>query len=217
MRNQKGQESIQDKVDSAVTADPSIQYFRDGAIRRTRYISTQATSGPRSSQSEDHADGELDRALEVLATGPLRAFGEWPIDKFTKGPPGVYSIWNDDEFLYVGIAYRDPSDTKNSQARGVWGRLSTHASGRRSGDQFNIYICDRFVVPDLNDQDRDDLRAGARLLDSRTREYIREHLAFRVQLTDTGATARRIEHHIRTPGLPHKGRPLLNPSGTEPD
>ena len=35
------------------------------------------------------------------------------------------------------------------EAKWLWTRLGSHASGRRSGDQFNVYICDRFVVPAL--------------------------------------------------------------------
>lgn len=75
-------------------------------------------------------------------------------------------MWNNDLFLYVGMAYAHRTET-NPRARGVYGRLQSHASGRRSGDQFAIYICDRFVVPHLS---RDDLDALARGEDSSTAE-----------------------------------------------
>ena len=32
------------------------------------------------------------------------------------------------------------------------GRLASHASGRRSGDQFLIYVCDRLVLPRLGNR-----------------------------------------------------------------
>jgi hypothetical protein len=38
---------------------------------------------------------------------------------------------------------------QRAAAMGLWTRLNSHASGRRSGDQFNVYVCDRFVVPAL--------------------------------------------------------------------
>jgi hypothetical protein len=56
-------------------------------------------------------------------------------------------VWRGDEFVYVGISYRDPTATTNKGAKGLYGRLASHASGRRSGDQFCIYVCDRFVLP----------------------------------------------------------------------
>jgi hypothetical protein len=36
------------------------------------------------------------------------------------------------------------------KAKRLWTRLNSHASGRRSGDQFCVYVCDRFVVPALS-------------------------------------------------------------------
>ena len=212
MRGQKGQEDIQARVDAEVDGDPSIEYMRDAkGIRRTRFISPTLRSQV-VPPSVAAADVALERGLSELEVGQVHTFREWPVDTFPKGPPGVYTVWHGDDFLYVGIAYRDPKDTNNPQARGVWGRLSTHASGRRSGDQFNIYVCDRFIVPELSDDDRDALRAGSRLLDTRTRDYIRDNLCFRVYITDDGTTARKIEHHIRTHGLQRSGRPWLNPS-----
>ena len=74
-------------------------------------------------------------------------------DSLRAGPSGVYTIWNGGVFLYVGMAWAHRDDS-NPKAVGVFGRLSSHASGRRSGGQFCIYICDRFVVPELNADER---------------------------------------------------------------
>jgi len=123
----------------------------------------------------------------------------------------VYTIWRDEEFLYVGISYRDSRETANSAAKGVFGRLASHASGRRSGDQFNIYVCDHYVVPELTADDMDALRDGDRFLDARTREYIATHLQYRVWVAPSGAEARRVEAHVRRSGLPAYGKPVLNP------
>jgi hypothetical protein len=69
----------------------------------------------------------------------------------------VYTIWRDGQFVYVGMSGRgaQPEDftvvpgQPPGGAKGLWTRLNSHASGRRSGDQFNLYICDRFIVPVL--------------------------------------------------------------------
>ena len=91
--------------------------------------------------------------MQELAAGPLFRFADWPSDLVPRRAASVYTVWRDDEFIYVGMSGRgaqredfvaDPG--QRSQARGLWTRLNSHASGRRSGDQFNVYICDRFIV-----------------------------------------------------------------------
>ena len=88
-----------------------------------------------------------------LVDGTLHSFSSWPDTTVPKGPPGVYAIWRGTEFLYVGISWREPTLTASGMSKGLWGRLDSHASGRRSGDQFCIYICDRFVLGQLTNQD----------------------------------------------------------------
>lgn len=149
-------------------------------------------------------------AISSLEVGPAHAFRDWPADDLAAGPSGVYTIWHGDLFLYVGMAYAH-RDERNPRAHGVFGRLKSHASGRRSGDQFAIYICDRYVVPHLSGAELNALAEGERLLDPLTREYIHTHLSYRVVLTDSGATARRLESLVRGIGLPRSGRPLINP------
>ena len=149
--------------------------------------------------------------LSGLETGPLHLFGEWDNSPAPRGPTGVYTVWRGDEFVYVGISYRDATETTNKAARGLWGRLSSHASGRRSGDQFCIYICDRFVLRTLSAADIDNVAEGSLSLDALTREYIRTHLAYRFLVTPTGGEARNLERVIQRGGLPSGRRPLLNP------
>ncbi len=153
----------------------------------------------------------LDSLALALQDGPAHRFHEWPPTDFTVGPSGVYTIWNGPEFLYVGMAWQHRGDT-NEKAKGVFGRLASHASGRRSGDQFCIYICDRYVIPHLTDDELRQLGNGARILDQRTRDYIRTTLTYRVVFTDSGAHARELEHHIRRHGLPAAGHPAINPA-----
>jgi hypothetical protein len=149
--------------------------------------------------------------VRELEDGSDHSFGDWPPSHFEVGPTGVYTIWRGADFLYAGMSYVHRSDTANQQAKGVFGRLAYHASGRRSGDQFCIYICDRFVVPRLSAEDMAELAQGARILDLRTREFIREHLRYRVAVTSSGIEARALESFLRREGLPRAGRPAINP------
>jgi hypothetical protein len=95
-------------------------------------------------------------------------------------------------------------------AKGLWTRLNSHASGRRSGDQFNIYICDRFIVPALTPGQQRDIGEGRLLLDQMTRSFIREHLSYRFVVHRDGAQALAVERAVRAGGLP-AGQPYLNP------
>jgi hypothetical protein len=153
---------------------------------------------------------DLETMSRDLEDGQQCGFGEWPATHVAVGPSGVYTIWDRNEFLYVGMSYAHRVDAHKPQAKGVFGRLASHASGRRSGDQFCIYICDRFVIPRLSADDLAELAAGNRLLDGRTREFIREHLSYRVVVTDSGHDARALEAHIRSHGLRRAGRPHIN-------
>ena len=99
---------------------------------------------------------------------------------------------------------------QRSQAKGLWTRLNSHASGRRSGDQFNLYVCDRFIVPFLTAIQRREIGQGRLLLDQLTRDFIREHLSYRFVVYGDGAEALAVERAVRAGGLP-TGRPYLNP------
>jgi hypothetical protein len=153
---------------------------------------------------------DFDSAIQELEDGPAHRFSDWPATHFEPGPSGVYTIWDADAFLYVGMAYAH-RDEANPKANGVFGRLRSHASGRRSGDQFAIYICDRFVVPHLSRDEVEALARGERLLDARTPQYIQDHLTYRVVITASGSDARILEARVRSDGLPRSGRPKINP------
>lgn len=146
-----------------------------------------------------------------LEDGPAYRFSDWPATHFPSGPSGVYTIWYGSTFIYVGMSYAHRDDLDNAKAKGVFGRLASHASGRRSGDQFCIYICDRYVVPQLDVADLEALAIGARILDARTRDFIHDNLRYRVVVTPSGAEARALELFIRRGGLPRTGRPQINP------
>jgi len=113
---------------------------------------------------------------------------------------------------YVGMSGRamnaDPLDTRR---RGLWTRLNSHASGRRSGDQFCVYVCDRLVVPDLTTEELEALRDGELSLDARTKAYVRDNLAYRFVVVPDSATAFAIERLVQSGALVEAGKPILNP------
>ena len=156
--------------------------------------------------------------MEELETGLLFRFADWPAAQVPRRAAGVYTVWRGPEFIYVGMSGRGaqhedfvaPAGPQTATAKGLWTRLNSHASGRRSGDQFNIYICDRFVVPALTPSQLADIGAGLLLLDQMTRDYIREHLTYRFAICRDGTQALAVERAVRLGALTAR-RPYLNP------
>jgi hypothetical protein len=73
-----------------------------------------------------------------LATGTAYPFSEWPNPEVPTFGAGVYTIWHHDgRFIYVGMSGRGmTADTEyRNKPQGIYTRLQSHASGRRSGDQ----------------------------------------------------------------------------------
>lgn len=155
--------------------------------------------------------------MNELQAGPAYKFADWPNDQVPRRAAGVYTVWRNAELIYAGMSGRGAQSEdfvarpdQPDKAMGLWTRLNSHASGRRSGDQFNIYICDRFIVPVLTPDQQRDIGSGSLLLDQLTRSYIREHLAYRFQVCGDGTAALATERAIRGGSLP-AGRPFLNP------
>lgn len=155
--------------------------------------------------------------MNELQDGPAYKFADWPNAHVPRRAAGVYAVWRREELIYAGMSGRgaraedfvaDPSQP--GRAQGLWTRLNSHASGRRSGDQFNIYICDRFIVPILTPDQQHDIGSGHLLLDQLTRAYIHEHLTYRFEICPDGSQALATERAIRAGSLP-AGRPYLNP------
>ena len=154
--------------------------------------------------------------LHVLETGPSHLFADWPNPSVPKVTAGVYTIWRHDRLVYVGMSGRGlvperlESAGKPAKAKGLWTRLDSHASGRRSGDQFCVYICDRFVIPGLSHQQQEQIGDGVLSLDALTRGYIHEHLGYRFVTVGSGNDAFALEREVQRGGL-RAGKPFLNP------
>ncbi len=157
----------------------------------------------------------LDQASTTaqLSSSPLRWFRDWPDVNVPNFGAGVYTIWNDEEcFVYVGMSGRSISSQTAIPNRpyGLVTRLHSHVQGRRSGDQFCVYVADRFVLPTLTQDDIADIASGRHSLDAHVRRYIHAHLGYRYCMCADGAEALALERQIRRGEWP-KGKPLLNP------
>jgi hypothetical protein len=101
-------------------------------------------------------------------------------------------------------------DTESVKQKGLWTRLNSHASGARSGDKFNIYVCDRFIIPTLSADQLQAVGDGTLLLDVLTKRYIREYLGYRFAIMLDSASAFRVERLVQGGAL-DGGKPILNP------
>jgi hypothetical protein len=78
-----------------------------------------------------------------LSQGPAYLFADWRNIAVSTFGAGVYTIWHSDgRFIYVGMSGRGmTTDTiRRNKPQGIYTRLQSHASGRRSGDQFCVYV-----------------------------------------------------------------------------
>jgi hypothetical protein len=154
----------------------------------------------------------LHEALEVLEDGPIYKLADLPNNTAPPvGPPGVYTLWDGDDFLYCGMVYMDAAHTTNPQARGVWGRLDTHRRFKRTSN-LGVQLMDRVIIPALTTTDLRALRDGSLDLQHRLREWGTERVTYRAWISPDGAMARRVEVVVRHEGLPRAGRPQLNPA-----
>ena len=60
---------------------------------------------------------------------------------------GVYVVWQGDLLIYAGMSGRQIEKNLGKKKYGLITRLDSHAKGRLSGDQFNVYVANRLVVP----------------------------------------------------------------------
>ena len=111
--------------------------------------------------------------LQRLTDGPLHPFTDWPNGGVVPDvAAGTYSIWRADELVYVGMSGRllsaddIASARREGRTKALYERLEAHASGRRSGNQFCLYVCDRLIVPELDTDQQEQIRRGELSLDA---------------------------------------------------
>jgi hypothetical protein len=148
-----------------------------------------------------------------LARSTPQSFAEWPNSSVPTFGAGVYTIWHvDDRFIYVGMSGRGmTAETKRRNTpQGLYTRLQSHASGRRSGDQFCVYVADRLVLPTLSRDEIAAIASGRHAMDAFVRRYVHENLRYRFAMLPDGASAYAVEAAIKN-GTWEFGCPLLNP------
>jgi hypothetical protein len=156
--------------------------------------------------------------LRVLSRAPLREFSRW--EQHRADVPttawGVYTVWahveGEERLMYVGMG---GTSSRREDGAGLLSRLSSHASGQRSGNRFCIYVCDRLVLRTLSDEDIAEIAAGRLSLDSRTREVIRSKFGFRLVSVPDARTALDLEKAIKR-GVLGELPYLQNPHRIEP-
>lgn len=155
--------------------------------------------------------------LNVLEGGTKHYFRDWSKSVVPKICAGVYTIWKDKQLIYVGMSGRSLNAeiiqqhrNTGTKAKGLFTRLQSHASGRRSGDQFCVYVADRLVLPTLTNEQIQAIASKKLNFDNLIREFIRTHLFYRYVETENDKEAFQLENEIKSGAL-NAGKPLLNP------
>jgi hypothetical protein len=148
----------------------------------------------------------VEEQLRQLCDGTEHRFAEFATAGSTvpRTGAGVYTIWDAAGVLvYVGIAGRNPSGS------GLASRLRSHASGRRSGDQFCVYVADHYVMPDLRREEIEAIRDARLSMDQLIREHIHATFTYRFVQSDSYAEAMAVENAVKGGALGQA--PRLNP------
>src|SRR5262245_47397190 len=154
-----------------------------------------------------------DQHVTELSRGPSYSVASLPNPSVPTFGAGVYTIWHKDgRFIYVGMSGRGitAETIRRNTPQGLYTRLQSHAGGRRSGDQFCVYVADRLVLPNLTQKEIADIASGRHQMDAFVRRYIHENLSYRFVMLPDGAAAYTVETAIKNGKWAH-GRPLLNP------
>jgi hypothetical protein len=144
--------------------------------------------------------------IKALLDGPVHRFSDALSSEIPASGAGVYTVWDDHRHLvYVGVAGRNP------HGKGLANRLRSHASGRRSGDQFCVYVADHYVMPELSRGQVREIAASELSMDGLVRERIHADFAFRVATVQDYKAALAVETWIKS-GSARCGPPRLNPA-----
>jgi len=161
----------------------------------------------------------MQEALIILEQGTRHQFADWPNPDVPEVAAGVYTIWDGTSLIYCGMAGRSLTVESllahredATKVTGLRVRLGSHASGRRSGDQFCIYVADRLMMPQLTSLQIAAIARRELSFDNLVRDYIRQRLSYRFAETKAGTEARDLERAVQEGAL-DAGKPLLNPRG----
>lgn len=80
-----------------------------------------------------------------------------------------------------------------------------------SGDQFCVYVANRFVIPSLKHEQLVKFTHGEHTLDQLTKMYIHNNFEYEFIVVSTSKEAYQLETKARS-GLVFSSKPLLNPA-----
>jgi hypothetical protein len=140
-------------------------------------------------------------------------FSDWPNSDVPAVAAGVYLVWDRDELIYCGMSGREfeKAVAANRKRYGLFTRLSMHAGGRLSGNQFCVYVANRLVIPSLRPEQLALFRTGELTLDALTHKYIIQQFEYQFAFVQTSAEAFALERLCRD-GSVFGQKPLLNPA-----
>jgi hypothetical protein len=142
--------------------------------------------------------------IAALLSGPAHRFADPSATEVPTSGAGIYTVWDEGgQLVYVGAAGRNP------QGAGLARRLRTHASGRRSGDQFCGYVADHYVLPELTPEQIEAIAGSQLSMDELVREKVRRSFTFRVATVLDYSTALAVESWVKS-GAADCGPPRLN-------
>ena len=98
---------------------------------------------------------------------------------------------------------------------GLVTRLESHAKGRLSGDQFNVYVANRFVVPSLTAEQQSQMSSGSLTLDILTRQFIHHYFQYQYLIVGQSKEAFAIKRLCQA-GYIFNQKPYLNPIELSP-
>ena len=140
-------------------------------------------------------DGHDLSALFDSSTNPI-SFSEDPRRYVPDRGSIIYSVWDKEEkFIYIGISGLQ----KSLEKRSPLSRIVSHSSGRRSGNQFCIYIHDFYVIPKLIG--KGEYNPSIAFLDKLTKDFIQNNLSYRFVSFETDNSdeiVRSLENKIKS-------------------
>ena len=110
--------------------------------------------------------------------------------------------------IYAMMSGQQIEKNRHVRKKGLIARLESHAKRRSSGDQFNVYVTNRLVIPSLNHNQLTQFADGCRTLDLLTRHH--QHLKYQYLVLDKSAEAFALER-LSQEGKLFGQKPLLNP------
>ena len=151
------------------------------------------------------------RDLSPLLNGEEHSFQNKPDYPIPDIAIGVYTIWEGDRFIYVGISGRDLHKKSKSKVRGLKQRLRAHWKGGLGGDQFAVYVFERIIAPQVTREQLDAMGEGNLTLIELNQDYIRTKLSYRFLVVDEYSEAKKIEDALKSGKYDPPGKPFLNP------